>query len=152
MAGRPKAFTLVELLLIVVFLGILAAIAIPRLSFSTLSKQKADIIARKIVTDLRRTRRLAISNAAANPNGFALNMTGSSPYTGYEIENLNTAVTVDSHTIAPDVGCTGGDEFRFGPLGNLLSGSAHSLAVSANGKIFTISIISATGTVKCSEN
>lgn len=152
MAGRRKAFSLVELLLIVLFLGIFAAIAIPSLSFSALSKQKADIIARKIVTDLRRTRRLAISNAAANPNGFALNMTGSSPYTGYEIENLNTSVTIDSHTIDTDVSCAGGDEFSFGPLGNLLAGSDSSLTVSAHEKIFTISIISATGTVKCSEN
>ena len=86
MASQKGAFTLVELILIVLFVGICAFIAVPRMNISAVSKQKADYLAGKIVTDLRRTRRLAISDAANNTDGFALNMTGSSPYTGYEIE------------------------------------------------------------------
>ncbi len=146
------AYTIVELIIIVLFLGVLAAIAVPKLNFSAIFKQQADCLARKIVTDLRRTRTLAISDAASNTDGFAMNMTGSSPYTGYEIVNLNTEETVDSHTIDSDVSCTGGDEFQFGPLGNLLSGSDTELTVSAPGKTFTITITSATGMVKCTEN
>jgi hypothetical protein len=130
----------------------MAAIAIPRLSLSTLSKQKADCLAQKVVTDLRRTRRLAISNAAGNTAGFRMNMTGSSPYTGYDIVDANSAETVDSHTIDSSVSCTGGNEFRFGPQGNLLSGSATQLVISAGGKTFTIDVTSATGMVKCTEN
>ena len=150
---KPKyAFTVVELIIIVLFLGVLAAIAVPKLNFSAIFKQQADCLARKIVTDLRRTRRLAISDAAGNTDGFALNMTGSSPYTGYEIENLDTEETVDSHTIDSDVSCTGGDEFQFGPLGNLLSESDTELTVSVSPKTFTITITSATGMVKCTEN
>lgn len=145
-------FTLVEAILVVLFLGILAAIAIPRLSLSASSKQKADCLAKKIVTDLRRTRRLAISNAATNTAGFKLNMTSSSPYTGYRIVNADSGETVDSQTIDPAVSCTGGDEFKFGPLGNLLSGSDTQLTISADGKTFTIDITSATGMVKCTEN
>ena len=146
------AYTIVELIIIVLFLGVLAAIAVPKLNFSVVFKQQADGLARKIVTDLRRTRTLAISDAASNTDGFALNMTGSSPYTGYEIVNLNTEETVDSHTIDSDVSCTGGDEFQFGPLGNLLSESDTELTVSASPKTFTITITSATGMVKCTEN
>jgi len=152
MARQKTALTLIEVILVVLFLGIMAAIAIPRLSLSTLSKQKADCLAQKIVTDLRRTRRLAISDAANNTAGFKLNMTGSSPYTGYDIVDANSDETVDSQTIDSSVSCTGGATFQFGPLGNLLAGSDTQLSVAAEGKTFTITIISATGTVKCVEN
>jgi Tfp pilus assembly protein FimT len=152
MARQKGAFTLVELILIVLFVGILAFIVVPRMNLSVVSKQKAETTARKIITDLRRTRRLAISDAANNTAGFALKMTGSSPYTGYEIENLDTAETVDTHTINSTITCTGGSEFNFGPLGNLLTGSDTQLSVSASGKTFTIDITSATGMVKCTEN
>ena len=152
MAGRKTAFTLVELIMVVMFVGILAVVAVPRLNFSAVSKQKADSAAMKIVTDLRRARRLAISDAATNTAGFALKMSGSSPYTGYYIENLDTAATVDSHTIDSTVSCVGGSVFSFGPLGNLLAGSDRQLTVSASGKTFTITITTATGMMKCTEN
>ena len=154
MSRQQKAFTLVELILIVLFVGVFAVIAVPRFSLSAVTKQKADGLARKIVTDLRRTRRLAISDAADNTDGFALNMTGSSPYTGYEIVNLETSTSITNGTFSIDSGisCTGGSTFRFGPLGNLLSGSDTQLVVSALGKTFTISVTSATGMVKCTEN
>ena len=152
MARQKTAFTLVEVILAVLFLGIMAVIAIPRLSHSASSKQKADCLAKKIVTDLRRTRGLAISDAANNTEGFKLKMSGSAPYTEYEIENEDTGETVDSHTIDSAVSCTGGDEFKFGPLGNLLSGSDTQLVISADEKTFTIDITSATGMVKCTEN
>jgi Tfp pilus assembly protein FimT len=154
MVRQKSAFSLVELIIIIAFLVVFAAIAVPRMNFAFISKRKADTVARKIVTDLRRTRTLAISDAATNTNGYALNMTGAGPYTGYEIVNLNTSTTITNGTfsIDSDISCTGGNDFRFGPLGNLLSGSDTQLTVSAEGKIFTITIISATGTVKCTEN
>ncbi|HPS54510.1 MAG TPA: prepilin-type N-terminal cleavage/methylation domain-containing protein [Sedimentisphaerales bacterium] len=152
MVKGKKGFTLVELVMVVLFLGICAYVAVPRLSLAIIFKQKADSLAGKIVTDFRRTRRLAISDAANNTAGFALKMTGSSPYTGYKIENLNTAETVDSWTIDPSIACTGGDEFKFGTLGNLLTGSDTELSISADGRIFTINITAATGMVKCTEN
>ena len=152
MARQKTAVTLAEVILIVLFLGILAVIAIPRLSLSSISEQKADCLARKVVTDLRRTRRLAISNAADNTVGFKLTMTGS-PYTGYNIVDANSSETVDSHTIDSAVSCEGGDEFEFGPLGNLLSGSDTQLVISVDEKtLFTIDITLATGMVKCTED
>jgi len=81
-----------------------------------------------------------------------LNMTGSAPYTAYEIKNLDTEATVDSHTIDSAVSCTGGSAFDFGPLGNLLAGSDTQLTVSASGKTLTITITTATGMIKWSEN
>jgi len=152
--NNKAAFSLVELILIVVFLGIFAAIAVPRLNFAIISRQEAENAAAKIVTDLRLTRRLAISDAANNTKGFELKMVGSAPYTNYEIENTNTHATVASHTVdsGVSISCSTGNRFILGPLGNLETGSGTEIVVSAGGKTSTISINSATGTVKCVEN
>jgi type II secretory pathway pseudopilin PulG len=149
MKKKRNAHTLVELIIIVVILGVLAFIAIPRLQFATLYRKQADTVARKIVTDLRRTRQLAISNAATNPNGFALNRTGLT----YQIVDGNgTPIPNGTFSIDPKITCSGGTIFQFGTLGNLKTGSDSQLAVSAEGKIFTISITSATGMIKCTKN
>jgi len=152
MARKRQAHTLIELIIIVLIVAALAVVAVPRLQFTALYRKQADSVARKIITDLRRTRTLAISDAANNTDGFALNMTGSAPYSAYEIVNLDTSATVDTLTIDSDISCSGGSTFRFGPLGNLLAGSGTQLTVSAQGKTFTITIISATGAVKCQES
>ena len=148
MTKKSNAHTLVELIIIVVILGALAFIAIPRLRFAALYRKQADTVARKIVTDLRRTRQLAISNAATDPNGFALNRTGLT----YQIVDGNgTPIPNGTFSIDPKIACSGGTNFQFGPLGNL-TGSDSQLAVSADGKIFTISITPATGMIQCTEN
>ena len=147
-----KAYSFVEMIIAVIFLGIIALIAVPKLNFSITSQQGAEATAWKIVTDLRRTRMLAISDAAENSIGFVLNMTGSSPYTNYEIRNPDTSEIVESFTIESGVNCTGGTNFQFGPLGNLLSGSDNQLVISSSGKSYTISIVYATGMIKCEKN
>lgn len=150
MTKEGKAHTLVELIVIVVILGALAFIAVPRLRLAALYRKQADTVARKIVTDLRRTRRLAISNAATNTNGFALNRTGST----YEIVNLSDGTTIPNGTFSIDskITCSGGTTFQFGPLGNLKTGSDSQLTVSAEEKNFTISITTTTGMIQCTEN
>jgi len=149
---RRKGFSLIEAAMVVLFIGILAVVAIPRLNFAVISKYKAEAMAKKIVTDLRLTRRLAISEAANNTKGFELIMLGAGPYTGYKIENSDTMATVASHTIDSDVSVTGAVKFKFEPLGNLQTGGDLQLSVSAEGKSFTITVIQATGAVKCAEN
>ena len=150
MKYQRTAFSLVELIIIVAFLGIFAFIAVPRFNFALISKQKADALAQKIVTDLRLTRRLAISDAANNTKGFELKMVGNT----YEIENVDTHATVSSYPIDSDVSVVypTGSRFIFGPLGNLEPGSGTSINVSAEGKIFIVTVIAATGTIKCVEN
>ncbi len=146
-----KAFSLAELIIVVLFIGILAAITVPRINFAIVSKQKVDTVAQKIVTDLRRTRGLAISNAATNSEGFEMKMTGRQPYSGYEIKSHDTHEIVDSLTIDSDISCTGHRNFRFGPMGNLTD-TGFELDVAAQGRSFTITIIPATGMIKCVEN
>ncbi len=50
---KDRAFGLVELIIVVMWLGILAAIAVPRLNRAAISKNKAQTTARKIIADLR---------------------------------------------------------------------------------------------------
>lgn len=152
MVKNEAGYSLVDLIIVVIFLGIFAVVAVPRLNYAVISKQKADTVARKLVSDLRRTRSLAISDAASNTEGYELKMVGAAPYTAYEIENGDTGETVDSHMIDSNVGCTGDNTFEFGPLGNLKAGSGSELTVSADGKSYTITIVPATGAAKCAEN
>jgi Tfp pilus assembly protein FimT len=153
MIKKKAAFSLVELFIVVIFLGIFAVIAVPRLNFSIVTKQRAETVARKVVTDLRLTREYAISNAANNSNGYEMKMVGSVPYNAYEIENVDTHETVYSYSTGDiTISCPNGHKFKFGPLGELTSGSATELSVSAEGKSFTITVNSATGMVKCVEN
>lgn len=152
MVKNEAGYSLVDLIIVVIFLGIFAVVAVPRLNYAVISKQKADTVAQKLVSDLRRTRSLAISDAASNTEGYELKMVGAAPYTAYEIENGDTGETVDSHMIDSNVGCTGDNTFEFGPLGNLKAGSGSELTVSADGKSYTITIVPATGAAKCAEN
>ena len=146
-----NAYTLVELVVVVAIVGIFAAIAVPRLQFGAVRVKAADGVARKLVTDLRRSRSMALRDAVSNTAGYQVVMTGSSPYTGYDIEDLSDSSTVDSFTFPANVTvtCPGNTHFDFGPLGNLKSGSGTQIIVSANGKTFTLTITSATGSVLC---
>jgi Tfp pilus assembly protein FimT len=151
MSRQKTAFTLVEVILIVLFLGIVAVIAIPIISYSGSSRQKADGVAKKIVTDIRRTRMLAISNAATNPTGFTLKMTGSVPYSGYQIIDDSNGTVVYSQTIASGISCTGSDLYPFGPIGNHRRVRIDMLTISAQGRTYTVSVPYATGVVKCTK-
>ena len=156
MTRQKTAFTLVEVILVVLFLGIVAVIAIPRLSYSGSSSQKVASLARKIVTDLRRTRMLAISNAATNPTGFTLKMTGSAPYSGYQIIDGSSGTVVYSQTISSGISvtCFGGSEFPFGPLGDKRTGGVISgamIRISAQGRLYIITFTTATGMVRCTK-
>ncbi len=144
MAARRAGFNLIEAIIIVAILGALAFIAVPRLDLAALYRKQAETTAKKMSTDLRRTRMLAITNAATNSTGYTLRITGSA----YQIIDDSNTVTVDTQTIDSHTSCGGGTEFRFGPLGNLRTGSSP-LTVSAEGRTYTITVISATGIVEC---
>jgi prepilin-type N-terminal cleavage/methylation domain-containing protein len=148
MAGQRTGYSLAEMIVVVLIIGALAFIAVPRLNLAALYHKQAHTVAKTIVTDLRRTRTLAIVNAATNQNGFTLRIDGSS----YLIIDNNTpggaTVPNSQQTIPPQVHFDGGPDFTFGPLGNLTS-SKTQLKVSAEGREYILTIISATGIVEC---
>jgi len=142
--------SLSEIVVVVLIIGVLACVAVPRLQWGAVDRTNADVVARKLATDIRRARATALLEAAQHPSGFAAVMTGpAGQYTGYQIVNLQDSTVVESHEIPASVRCTGGGRFAFGPLGNLTDGSDTTLQVSAGGKVCTITIVRATGTVKC---
>lgn len=151
MGYKRRAFSLAELILMVLFLGIFAAVAVPRLNLAIIDEQQSAGAARRLSADLRYARQLALSRAADHPDGFGLFMVSPSPYEQYEIRDLSDGRVLHAYTIDDSAECEGGRRFRFGPLGNLLAGSDTQLTVSAGDKTFTITVVPATGSVQCVE-
>ncbi|HUU90389.1 MAG TPA: prepilin-type N-terminal cleavage/methylation domain-containing protein [Phycisphaerae bacterium] len=69
---RAAGVTLIELLAVVVVLGLMAAIALPRLADANLWMAEGEAGVRKVVATARLARRMAIENAADNSTGYAL--------------------------------------------------------------------------------
>jgi prepilin-type N-terminal cleavage/methylation domain-containing protein len=152
MKYKHRAFSLMELALVVAILGMMAYIAVPRVQAALKTFYQAGTFSQQFITDLRLSRSMAIANASTNNVGFVMQMTGSQPYTGYVIKNLSTGAVVSTYAIDPAIQCTGGTSFQFGPLGNLLVGSDSHFVISAAGKNVTIDIVAATGSVTYVEN
>ncbi len=144
-----KGHTLAELLVIVLIIGVLTSIAIPRLQFGTKDRKQAEVEARKIVTDLRRTRSLAILHAATHPAGFALEIHHQSNTTRCEILDLDNSEVVASQTLPAGVHCEGTSRLAFNGLGALTDPAEASLTVSASDATFEITVVPGTGTVRC---
>lgn len=179
MKRNKEGYTLIELVIVMLFIAAFAAIAIPRLNFATVKKKGAELTAYKFLSELRRTRALAIANAASNPNGFGIwiNPTGAmapdepvvytagllafgssniarrskTVYYTYEIKNLMTGAIVDRQDVYDNVNLGGGTQFSFGPLGNLTSGDT-SMTVSLGNTSFVINITSSTGSMSCTKH
>lgn len=149
--GSERAFSLVELVLVVALLAVIAAITVPRFGGDLLDQSAASAAAREVAADLRLCRSLAVSKAAVNSAGFALRMMGGEPYAGYEIVDRMTGAVVIAKSIPAGVACTGDGEFRFGPLGNLLAGSGTVLSLSGDGRIYVLRLAAATGSLKVEE-
>ena len=146
--SRLGAHTLVEVITVVLILSILACVAVPRLNFAAVTGIRGDAAVRQIATDLRRTRANAILHAARNPTGFALVMSGGGPYDGYQIVDLHDSTVIATCEIPDDVGCSGGNRFEFGPLGNVRGGSDTQLRITTDARTYLVEVVPATGAVK----
>jgi len=151
---RRNAHTLAELVLVLVIMGALTAVAIPRLSFRAVQHKKLVGAAYKLMADLRRTRSLALRDAAAHNLGYRLEMVGASPYTEYRIEEANTEAEVDRISVDSSITVTASptSSFVFSPIGDMTSGGNSQIDLSAEGKSFTLTFVLETGAVLCVEN
>ncbi len=74
--GRPKragaAFTLIELLAVVAIMGLLALVVVPRMAGSALSQTEGETAARQLVATMKLARRMAVTHAVDNPQGYAV--------------------------------------------------------------------------------
>jgi prepilin-type N-terminal cleavage/methylation domain-containing protein len=148
MKRTAKAVTLIELIVVMMIISVFTFIAIPRLSMASVFKGKAQGTASQIASAIRFCRSLSIDNAATNKAGYALNMIGSSKYTGFRIINLQTSQIMKTETFPTGVSCIGANKFQFDTIG-CPTGTLGNLTVSAGGKTFVISVVTATGMVKC---
>ena len=67
---QRKAVTLVELLIVVLLIGVMTFVAVPRMGLSLVNTGKAQTTAQTLAAAIRYCRTLAISNAATNQEGF----------------------------------------------------------------------------------
>jgi len=66
----PRGFSVLELILVVVLMGLLAAMAVPRLANSALASPQGEVSARNLAGTLRLARRMAVDNGALNTLGY----------------------------------------------------------------------------------
>jgi len=113
------AFTLVEILFVIVVIGIVAAVVIPRSGRGDFYEYHiVQTTARQMVADLRLARRLAISHGSTNSSGYSFDLTGGSPYTGWRIlDESDSSVVGEAKTIDPAVRVTGISNVAFDTVG-----------------------------------
>ncbi|MCK4752802.1 MAG: prepilin-type N-terminal cleavage/methylation domain-containing protein [Planctomycetes bacterium] len=117
-----KAFSLIELVLIVALLAILFSIAIPRMGWDTMGKVQGETAAKQFSDYLKLAKLLAITNASTNGSGYKVVCTVD--FSSYRIVNADTSADVKGPIYMPNgVVCTGDTEFQFTPLGELTAGS-----------------------------
>jgi type II secretory pathway pseudopilin PulG len=145
---RCIGFSIVEMLLVVIIIGILAVVAVPRFSMSSVYTKQDEAFIKTLTADLRKTRMMAIANAADNASGFQLRINTSSPKS-YEIRNLQTSQTVETFPINSRITFTGTTQFSFTTLGALNPATSVQLTVTGEHKVWLFDIYGYTGSAKC---
>jgi type II secretory pathway pseudopilin PulG len=138
------------MLLVVMIIGILAVVAVPRFSMSSVSAKQDEAFIRKLTADLRKTRMMAIANAADNSSGIQLRINTSVPKS-YEIRNLQTSATVETFPVDSHITFSGTTQFSFTTLGALSPTASVQLTVTGVSKSWLFDIYGYTGSVKCTE-
>jgi len=109
-----RAFTLLELILVVVLLGVLAAVAVPRFAGSAIWETEGEASAKQVVATLRLARRMAIDQAATNPSGFLVGGSGTI-YAVYEADTMQ--MVSEQKRLADGWGFAASFQTAFDPLG-----------------------------------
>jgi type II secretory pathway pseudopilin PulG len=136
--------TLIEVILVMIIIGILAATVIPRFDFGTSSKASVDGAAYMIASDIRYTQEFAMANRVSKTVTFT---NGSSVYT---FSPVSTGMDPSGQLSGATIGTT--IQFTFNSLGEPTTSSpgVWAVTVSAGGVTRTITVLQYTGKVNIS--
>lgn len=141
---RKIGYTLIEILFVVIVLAILAGIVIPRLGFEFTIKMKVKTAAQRLISDLRLTRRLAVTN---NEN-YRLDV--DSTIKEYRIYDSGDTQVGATRSIDSNITISADKDFIFESLGNASVSSDISISLSAGGNQADIAVTTATGMISVS--
>ncbi|MFH0731526.1 MAG: GspH/FimT family pseudopilin [Candidatus Omnitrophota bacterium] len=136
-------YTFIELVFVILVVAILAAVALFRPGFDFTVKAKVRTAAQRLVSDLRLTRTLAVTN---NENYKLVIDQNNNEYSIFDSGNTQSGAT---RTVDSNITLTGDTEFIFQALGNASSGSSASLEAESNQ--YNIDVVSVTGMVNMQE-
>jgi prepilin-type N-terminal cleavage/methylation domain-containing protein len=144
-SSNPSGMTLIELLAVMVIIGILSAIVIPRLDLAfTSSRASVDGAAHMIASDIRYAQEFAMANRVIKTVTFNA---GSSVYT-FSSNPASPSDNMDpSGQLPSGVTIVGNFTVTFNSLGEPTAGGGGSVTVTKDGQSRTINVVNYTGKV-----
>jgi prepilin-type N-terminal cleavage/methylation domain-containing protein len=138
-----KGMTFIEVIMLLAIIGILAAIIIPKINFSTTSSRASvDGAAYSVASDIRYAQEFAMANRISKSVTFT---SGSSVYAFTPTNNLDPSGQLPSGvTIISNYMIT------FNSLGEPITGGGGSVTITSGGLTKTISVVNYTGKVNIS--
>ena len=157
-ARRPRhavaqsgGFSLIEVLLAVVLVGILSSVVVIRLGSQSIGNPGAQAMARRLALDLQHARSLAITERVNHYVGFDANGSSLQGYTIYRTASPSDIAVEAYRSFNRGVTATGSTtRAEFSPTGAALSG--YSFQVSGPSENHSVTVIAATGLTMVSQS